>query len=899
MSAHAPAGAHRVLSGNESRDVLRLCAPSEFGIAAFPSEAYAFHLIKRMPERSHRSVVHRLRESVAAHAAPVRRKSSWNGLIIPLFLGAGLLLLLALVSYTPADVPGRFGISQTSLPNPDTQNYIGIAGAVAAAYSYFLFGAASYLLAASLTWFGTARLAGAPAFTKGTVSGLLLLLVPGAALIHLQPWFFQDWPEKYNIYGAGGITGHFTGDVLLQLLGGTGSVIVLTIAYGAGLILITGLQPAQFAGVCRRAWRKARLQRQTRLAAGSENLARLDRNARALLKEESLLLRQLQPSGPSPKPGPASAGRRQRSQTARSGHTFGAGASLPPAEAPAPEEPERIVPPPRIIDGSARRPRDRRRPSMDADAVSSPERAPFHSANRSYAGYRLPDLDLLVDGDEASGATPADENALLQVQHTIVETLSTFGISVTPGDITRGPMITRFEIYPGKGLRVNRIVALEADLARATRAERINIIAPIPGKDTVGIEIANKERVSVPLRELLDDPTFTSTKYRIPLPLGKDVYGEVVLADLAQMPHLLVAGATGSGKSVCINSIIASLLFQFTPDQLRFVMIDPKVVEMQMFRDLPHLVFPVVIEPKKVLLALRWVVREMELRYQIFAKAGKRNFESFNNRVRPNPKTAGEPDFPVSGDEPGEAIPEDRAPPVQRQLALEGEDVLEIPDTIPYIVVIIDELADLMQTAPAEVETCIARLTQKARAAGIHLMVATQTPRADVITGVIKANIPARIAFQVASAIDSRVILDQKGADKLVGRGDMLYLPPGTSTALRTQGALVSDEEIQSIVDHCCRQGPPSFVQEDGAALDAGDAEDSSISQEDEDLLEKCLEIIRQEKRASTSLMQRRLGLGYTRAARMMDLLEERGYIGPGDGAKPREILVDLDEDFG
>ncbi|HUF62688.1 MAG TPA: DNA translocase FtsK 4TM domain-containing protein [Verrucomicrobiales bacterium] len=857
-----------------------------------------------MPERSHRSVVHRLRESVAVHAAHARRGSSWNGLIIPLFLGAGLLLLLALVSYTPADVPGRFGISQTSLPNPDTQNYIGIAGAIAAGYCYFLLGAASYLLAASLTWFGTARMAGAPAFTKGSIAGLLLLLVPGAALIHLQPWFFQDWSEKYNIYGAGGITGHASGEVLLQFLGGTGSVIVLTIAYGAGLILITGLDPTQFARLCRRAWKKSRAQRQARRAAAGDDIARLDRDARALRQEESRLLRQLKRSGPSAQSGHAEpafappAGRRRRPHASPApAHAAGEDAVFPAEE---PEAPERIVPPPRIIDGSARRPRDRRGPPRDADAGSGPERSPSRTANRSYAGYRLPDLDLLIDADDASSACPADENALLQIQHTIVETLATFGIAVTPGDITRGPMITRFEIYPGKGLRINRIVALEADLARATRAERINIIAPIPGKDTVGIEIANKERVSVPLRELLDDPTFTSTKYRIPLPLGKDVYGEVVLADLAQMPHLLVAGATGSGKSVCINSIIASLLFQFTPDQLRFVMIDPKVVEMQMFRDLPHLVFPVVIEPKKVLLALRWVVREMELRYQIFAKAGKRNFESFNNRVRPSPKTAAESNLPVFGEEPpGDPHPDEPLPVQQSQLPLEGEDVLEIPDTIPYIVVIIDELADLMQTAPAEVETCIARLTQKARAAGIHLMVATQTPRVDVITGVIKANIPARIAFQVASAIDSRVILDQKGADKLVGRGDMLYLPPGTSTAVRTQGALVSDEEIQSIVDHCCRQGPPSFFQEDGAALDAGDGEDPSVSQEDEDLLEKCLEIIRQEKRASTSLMQRRLGLGYTRAARMMDVLEERGYIGPGDGAKPREILVDLNEDFG
>jgi len=485
---------------------------------------------------------------------------------------------------------------------------------------------------------------------------------------------------------------------------------------------------------------------------------------------------------------------------------------------------------------------------------------------------------------------------------------------VTPGDITRGPTITRYEIYPGEGLRVSRIANLEPDIARATKAEHINIIAPIPGKDTVGIEIANKIKIAVPLRELLEDRAFAESKAKIPLALGKDVYGNTIIADLAQMPHLLVAGATGSGKSVCINSIVASLLFQFSPEQLRFIMIDPKVVEMQSYNILPHLVIPVVTDPKKVLLALRWVVNEMERRYQVFAEVGVRNFDSFNKRERKDKNTPAEEDvddIPASEcPDPALAAEElhtcavkidndhagftDATPPPREP----DENELDIPDSYPYIVVIIDELADLMQTAPADVEMAIARITQMARAAGIHLIVATQTPRADVITGVIKANIPCRIAFQVASALDSRVILDSKGADKLVGKGDMLYLPPGTSQLLRAQGAFLSDEEIYGIVKYCAKQAEPVFESNaqqiiDGSS-DSGEGED--ISDEDEEILEKCLDVIQQEKKASTSLLQRRLRLGYTRAARMIDILESRGIIGPGDGARPREILVDLSE---
>ncbi|PYJ25730.1 MAG: hypothetical protein DME91_02335, partial [Verrucomicrobia bacterium] len=497
--------------------------------------------------------------------------------------------------------------------------------------------------------------------------------------------------------------------------------------------------------------------------------------------------------------------------------------------------------------------------------------------------YVLPGIDLL-DEHNLEGRAAADPSELEHVQQILIDTLAQFGIAVAPGDITKGPTITRYEVYPAKGVRVDKIVSLERDLARATRAERINILAPIPGKDTVGIELANTRKVTVKLRELLESSDWEEAKGRakIPLALGKDVYGKAIITDLAQMPHLLVAGTTGSGKSVCINGLIASMLFRFTPDELRLVIIDPKMVELQAYNSLPHLTFPIVVDPKKVLLALRWLIDEMERRYKMFARVGVRNLVGFNGR--PTKKKDADFDVVAAGD--------DRGP---RSTTPATKEEVQIPEKLPYIVVIIDELADLMQTAPADVETAIARITQMARAAGIHLIVATQTPRADVITGVIKANIPSRIAFQVASKIDSRVILDENGADRLLGQGDMLYLPPNVSRLIRAQGVLVNDDEIHRLVEFVSAQSQPAFDAAMHEKLQSAPMPEEEVTAEDEELVEKCLEIIRQEKRASTSLLQRRLRLGYTRAARIVDILEQRGILGPGEGAKPREILVDLD----
>jgi DNA segregation ATPase FtsK/SpoIIIE, S-DNA-T family len=514
--------------------------------------------------------------------------------------------------------------------------------------------------------------------------------------------------------------------------------------------------------------------------------------------------------------------------------------------------------------------------------------------------YQLPALDLLNLPETNLQPTETKEQ-LMERARLMQQTLAQFDIEVALGDITKGPTITRYELHPAPGVKLEKITALTNNIAAALKAERIHILAPVPGKSSVGIEVPNAVKTKVIMRDLLESEEWKHTKARIPLALGKDVYGHPIIADLAEMPHMLIAGSTGSGKSVCINSIVASLLYKFSPDQLRFVMIDPKVVELQQYNALPHLVVPVVTDPKKVILALRWVVNEMEKRYQIFAKVGVRNIKSFNDRPKDKPIPKSEPELPLtSKKEKIEANSDGFAVELDEEIVVPRDEDIVIPEKLSYIVVIIDELADLMLVAPADVEMAIARITQMARAAGIHCIVATQRPSVDVITGVIKANIPARIAFQVASRVDSRTILDAMGADKLLGKGDMLYLPPGSAKLNRAQGALITDQELQSIVDFIAAQGKPSYEMEihqqlQKATGSSSFAVEEGASDEDEDLIQQCVEVIRSEQKASVSLLQRRLRLGYTRAARIMDELEQRGIVGPSKGAEPRDILIDLD----
>jgi DNA segregation ATPase FtsK/SpoIIIE, S-DNA-T family len=773
-----------------------------------------------------------------------RRQNPWNEVVGLVALGIGTVVFLALISYKPEDVPSWIWFSKEGASNGPVQNFIGPTGATVAGFLYLSLGAAAYLLASLLLGFGVAKLF-LPGFrVLKRLPWALLFVVSGAALTQLQPWFLQSWEKQFNVHGRGGDLGYYAGLALEKAFGDVGSIVALVCVYVISLIWLTGIRPVAivkqiFLGMRGMARRAATEREQKRLAAADER-ERLELDQRKIEREIKRQERELKKKGVS-----------------------------------IPEEPAVSRPEPKVIDTLAAPPAPKK-PSRPAPSPQPPEE-----------DYELPGNDLF-DPVEAESRKASDPAELKEIQAVLVDTLKQFNIDVSPGDITRGPTITRYEVYPARGVRVDRITSLERDLARATRAERINILAPIPGKDTVGIEIANSKKVKVALREILESPDWAQTKMKIPIVLGKDVYGKIILGDLAQMPHCLVAGTTGSGKSVCINAIIASILIRFSPADLQFVMIDPKVVEMQMYNSLPHLKIPVVTDPKKVLLALRWVVSEMEKRYRIFAHVGVRNVSGFN--ARPKPRSQKELDLELESSRDGQK----RLNVPDGTRNARDEDLI-IPEKLPYIVVIIDELADLMQTAPADVESAIARITQMARAAGIHMIVATQTPRADIITGVIKANIPTRIAFQVASSLDSRVILDENGAERLLGQGDMFYRPPGTSRLVRSQGVLVTDDEIHRLVSFVSAQAQPSFDADVQTQLESSSSPEEDVTEEDEELVNRCLEIIRQEKKASTSMLQRRLRLGYTRAARVVDILERRGILGPGEGAKPRQILVDLD----
>lgn len=455
--------------------------------------------------------------------------------------------------------------------------------------------------------------------------------------------------------------------------------------------------------------------------------------------------------------------------------------------------------------------------------------------------YHLPSLDLL-DTPPPFEARQIKED--LEANARILEdTLEDFGISVKVTDIERGPIITRYELEPAPGVKLNKIVALSDDIALAMKAQSVRIIAPIPGKGRVGVEVPNTQGSFVYLREVISSPEFQKAESKITLALGKDIAGKPIVADLDEMPHLLIAGTTGSGKTVCVNSIISSLLFRATPYELKFVMIDPKMVELMPFNGLPHLLCPVITDAKKAYTALNWVVNEMEERYQLLAKEGARNIEAYNAKN----------------------------------------------EFIPYIIVIIDEFADLMSVASEQIENAVTRLAQLSRAVGIHLILATQRPSVNVITGVIKANLPARISFKVASKVDSRTVLDMNGADKLLGKGDMLFLRPGESKLIRIQCTLVTDQEIKRAVDFIKSQAEPSYDE----AILKEQQKSLLVNGQKDEIYDQAVRIIMESNQASVSILQRRLRLGYTRAARIIDMMEQDGLVGPYEGSKPRKILVD------
>ena len=813
-------------------------------------------------------------------------------------LGSGILLLLALFSFEPRDLS-----FYSQPPQNPKANLVGPAGAYLGGILFLLFGLGSYLfpivfIAGGLLLFFAKEVRYSQKFIL-----LGILLVTGACLLQLAAPVFGPALANPLFSGAqgldgtpspagkmpGGYIGYFLNDKFLApILGTVGAVLVFGLSYLVVLVLLFEFRPAELArafGEAGRAIVDQYWDYRIRKAAPDE---RIELEQKKLEIEQKRLHRRMnrekaEAAKKAAEPAPA-VHRPSPKIVDTTINPFPS--ALPGATAPkaksAPAKTEK--PETKIKDlGKPVSPL----PALSAETSSEttaaprpkPAKPPTPAAVRpTYDSYKLPSVDLLQKSEKETRPTYT-EDELKTNQQRIVEALAHFDIEVSPGDITRGSTITRYELYPAPGVRVERIVNLERDLSRTMKAERINILAPVPGRDTVAIEVANSSKIKVLLRDLLESGEWAGSRASLPVSLGKDVYGATLVDDLADLPHVLIAGTTGSGKSVCINTLLLSLLYRFGPDDLRLILIDPKVVELQVYNRLPHLVVPVVTEPKKVLLALKWVINEMEKRYRYMAKAGVRNIGTYNSRSRA-PKSVEELDLAprLEGEEPA---------------APSGEEPL--PDRLPYIVVIIDELANLMQVAPAEVENAIALLSAKARAAGIHLVIATQTPRAAVITGVIKTNVPARIAFQVPSGVDSRVILDESGAENLLGKGDLLYLRPGASKLIRAQGAFVSEEEVSRVIDFIAAQAKPYYEQEIHAKMTKPASGDSELSEKDEELMARSLEVLKTEKRASTSLLQRRLGLGYGRAAWVIDQFESRGIIGPKDGAKAREILVDLD----
>jgi len=507
--------------------------------------------------------------------------------------------------------------------------------------------------------------------------------------------------------------------------------------------------------------------------------------------------------------------------------------------------------------------------------------------------YRTPPLSLLDPIPEAGKRQ--DRETLTMNARLMEKKLKDFGVEGEVVEICPGPVITMYEFSPGPGIKVSRIAGLSDDLSMALQAHSIRIVAPIPGKGVVGIELPNRDREMVSLKEIFNSEEFHKGKMKLPLALGKDIAGNPLVTDLAKMPHLLVAGATGSGKSVAINTMILSLLYTSTPTDVRLIMVDPKMLELSVYEGIPHLLLPVVTNPKKAALALKWAVEEMGRRYRLMSDKGVRNIDSYNKELERSEKEiaenkARETVVVEEIEEPED--PEDmEAREAAIQAFLEKEDQLE-HGHLPYIVVIVDELADLMMVAGREIEESIARLAQMARAAGIHLILATQRPSVDVITGLIKANFPARISFQVSSKIDSRTILDGNGAESLLGAGDMLFLPPGTSKMLRSHGAFVSDTEVQRVVEFLKKQGKPVY-EKSILEMKATDEKGGGDEEEMDERYDDALALVAEAKQASISMIQRRLRIGYNRAARIIEKMEQEGVVGPSDGtSKPREVFI-------
>jgi S-DNA-T family DNA segregation ATPase FtsK/SpoIIIE len=757
-----------------------------------------------------------------------------------ILLGVSIFIFLALISYSPKDIS-----LTTAQPNDPPMNYIGLVGAWFSYVGLFLIGFSSFLIPAFIASLGVRY------FIKGSADkfwrwlGLFILnLICLASLLELQ-WenSLISMSQSFGLIklGPGGILGDWIArGFLVKLIGLEGSYIFLYSIFAATTIFLADIKVVKFGGWLIQFLKKVFVE----IAGGIQSLSVRGKQAFSNMRSARSSESQDIPVIESDRP----AARSKRIESALGYDEEDLGLKVKKKEsAPVPVVEHKMEEYKKTDNTEKNKVKENR---IQLELISPGE-------------YQLPPISLLED-IHAGAPKLASADDLRRNGEILKNTLNEFGVEVEVVNITRGPVITRYELQPAPGVKVQRITGLSNDIALAMKAASVRIIAPIPGKAAVGIEIPNSTSTMVFLKELLLSEEFKNARKRIPLVIGKDVSGVPIVVDLTEMPHLLIAGATGSGKSVCINSIILNILYYATPDYIRFLMIDPKMVELSMYNDIPHLVIPVITDSKKAAGGLAWLVTEMERRYKILAEVGVRNLEGFNEKVSKETVTIKSSEEPLK--------------------------------PMPYIVVIIDELADIMIVSSYEVENSIARLAQLSRAIGIHLILATQRPSVDVITGIIKANFPARISFQVSTRVDSRTVLDAMGAEKLLGKGDLLYMPPGSSKLIRAQGPYIRESEVKKVLDFVKSQKvQANSVLNSEEILQKAQSLSNNLEQmDDETLLEEAIKVIRNTNQASVSILQRKLKIGYSRAARIMDLLEERGVVGPYKGSKARDILIDI-----
>lgn len=738
-------------------------------------------------------------------------------------------LLLALLSYTDADP----GWSRTGSGGA-IQNSAGAAGAWLADVFYSLFGYMAYLFPAMLA-VRAALIFRDRALKRRFDAVLLLVRILGFALVMIASTTLASLqggsPESALPYGYGGLLGYHLADASLSAFNILGSRLIMVAIFLFGMTIFTDiswLQLMEAIGAwCMRQWQKVRDWRAEKVKQRAEAKA-----AEAVVK--------------------------QRQQVFEKKH-----------EEQKTRQPPKIAPPPKKVEQSDRAQKEKQQVLFEMPVVGD-----------------LPPIELLDEPDHSNKKGFSAES--LEAMSRLLELkLKDFNIDAEVVEVFPGPVITRFEIQPAAGVKVSKISNLAKDLARSLAVISVRVVEVIPGKSVVGIEIPNEDREIVTFSEVVSSKIYESAKSHLSLALGHDISGEPVVVDLAKMPHLLVAGTTGSGKSVGVNSMLLSLLFKSSPNDVRLLLVDPKMLELSVYDGIPHLLTPVITDMKDAANGLRWCVGEMERRYKLMAALGVRNLSGFNRKVRDAGKTdeplrdpLWNPDLEYTA---GEEVP--LAPPLEE---------------LPSIVVVIDEFADMMMIVGKKVEELIARIAQKARAAGIHLILATQRPSVDVITGLIKANVPTRIAFQVSSKIDSRTILDQGGAEQLLGQGDMLYMPPGTSVPVRVHGAFVSDDEVHRVVKDWQKRGKPNFI--DGL-LDGGDTSELPPALRSEDdtgdddpeadaLYDQAVQVVTESRRASISSVQRKLRIGYNRAARLIEAMEAAGVVTPAGHNGNREVLA-------